>query len=201
MPANLFSPGRVGMLSRSGTLAYEVAGILQAAGVGISTMIGVGGDPIIGTDMEDYLPRFAEDPQTEALLVVGEIGGTQEERVGGGARTVRTSGLCVYRGSYGAARKENGACRSFHEPAAGLPSDRRRRFSSGRGFVWLTPRGVCPPCSEASCDDAGTEGRRGRERRRGPGRESGPRTKGATDERSVRTVCRCRSIERRDSRV
>jgi len=81
MPANLFFVGRIGMLSRSGTLSYEVAGILQAAGIGVSTMIGVGGDPVIGTDMHEFVPRFAADPDTEALVIVGEIGGTQEERL------------------------------------------------------------------------------------------------------------------------
>ncbi|MDD4903664.1 MAG: succinate--CoA ligase subunit alpha [Candidatus Bipolaricaulis sp.] len=81
MPANVFSRGHLGMLSRSGTLAYEVAGILQAAGIGVTTMVGVGGDPIIGTDMAEYVPYFAADPETKGLLVVGEIGGTQEERL------------------------------------------------------------------------------------------------------------------------
>ena len=81
MPASLFSTGSVGMVSRSGTLSYEVAGILQETGFGISTMVGIGGDPVIGTDMVDLLPMFAADPQTTALLIVGEIGGTQEERL------------------------------------------------------------------------------------------------------------------------
>lgn len=81
MPVNVFSPGRLGMLSRSGTLAYEVAGILQAAGMGVTTMVGVGGDPIIGTDMAEFVPWFAADPDTKGLVVVGEIGGTQEERL------------------------------------------------------------------------------------------------------------------------
>jgi succinyl-CoA synthetase alpha subunit len=81
MPANVFSPGRFGVLSRSGTLSYEVAAILQAAGIGITTMVGVGGDPIIGTDMAEFVPWFSTDPDTEGLVVVGEIGGTQEERL------------------------------------------------------------------------------------------------------------------------
>lgn len=81
MPADVFSPGCLGMLSRSGTLAYEVAGILQAAGMGVTTLIGVGGDPIVGTDMADFVPRFATDPDTRGLVVVGEIGGGQEERL------------------------------------------------------------------------------------------------------------------------
>lgn len=81
MPADVFSPGHLGLVSRSGTLAYEVSAILQAAGMGITTMVGVGGDPIVGTDMADLVPRFAADPETRGLVVVGEIGGTQEERL------------------------------------------------------------------------------------------------------------------------
>jgi succinyl-CoA synthetase alpha subunit len=81
MPANLFSTGCVGMISRSGTLSYEVAGILQQAKIGVSTMVGIGGDPVVGTDMIDLLPMFLSDPDTKALVVVGEIGGSQEERL------------------------------------------------------------------------------------------------------------------------
>lgn len=95
MPASLFSTGSVGMISRSGTLSYEVAGILQKTGFGISTMVGIGGDPVIGTDMVDLLPMFAADPQTAALLVVGEIGGTQEERLAEALKAVDLP-VCAY---------------------------------------------------------------------------------------------------------
>jgi len=81
MPANLFSAGCVGIISRSGTLSYEVAGILQRAGIGVSTMVGIGGDPVVGIDMIELLPMFLSDPDTKALVVVGEIGGSQEERL------------------------------------------------------------------------------------------------------------------------
>ncbi|MGD9675155.1 MAG: succinate--CoA ligase subunit alpha [Candidatus Bipolaricaulia bacterium] len=81
MPADAFAVGRLGMISRSGTLAYEVAAVLQSMGMGVSTMIGIGGDPVLGTDMADLVPRFVADPDTDALVVVGEIGGTQEERL------------------------------------------------------------------------------------------------------------------------
>ncbi len=81
MPANLFSSGGVGMISRSGTLSYEIAGILQKSGIGVTTMVGIGGDPIVGTDMTRLLDFFTSDPETNALVVIGEIGGTQEERL------------------------------------------------------------------------------------------------------------------------
>jgi succinyl-CoA synthetase alpha subunit len=95
MPASLFSPGRIGMISRSGTLSYEVAGILQKAGYGVSTMVGIGGDPVVGTDMTDLLPMFAADPATDALVVVGEIGGGQENRLAEALGTLSIP-VCAY---------------------------------------------------------------------------------------------------------
>lgn len=75
MPANVFKRGKVGLISRSGTVTYETAKALSDAGYGISTCIGIGGDPIIGTTFKDLLPLFNEDPETEAVVICGEIGG------------------------------------------------------------------------------------------------------------------------------
>jgi succinyl-CoA synthetase alpha subunit len=79
MPAHVFTPGGVGMMSRSGTLTYEIVDNLTRAGLGQSTCVGVGGDPIIGTTFVDCLRAFANDPETTALVVAGEIGGSDEE--------------------------------------------------------------------------------------------------------------------------
>ncbi|MGC9529762.1 MAG: succinate--CoA ligase subunit alpha [Candidatus Bipolaricaulaceae bacterium] len=79
MPGEVFSPGPVGIVSRSGTLTYEIAHHLTRAGVGQSTVVGVGGDPVVGTTFVELLPLLAEDPETEAVVLVGEIGGTAEE--------------------------------------------------------------------------------------------------------------------------
>ncbi len=79
MPAQVFQPGRIGVASRSGTLTYEVVAELTKAGLGQSTCVGVGGDPIIGLDFVATLKRFNDDPQTEAVVLIGEIGGTDEE--------------------------------------------------------------------------------------------------------------------------
>ncbi|HXW52060.1 MAG TPA: succinate--CoA ligase subunit alpha [Candidatus Acidoferrales bacterium] len=79
MPGHVFSPGNVGLVSRSGTLTYEIVDQLTRAGIGQSTCVGIGGDPIIGTVFTDCLQAFQEDPQTHAVVVVGEIGGTDEE--------------------------------------------------------------------------------------------------------------------------
>jgi len=79
MPGHIHKPGPVGVVSRSGTLTYEAVGQLTALGIGQSTCIGIGGDPIIGTTHVDALRLFNEDPQTEAIIMIGEIGGTAEE--------------------------------------------------------------------------------------------------------------------------
>ncbi|MFR5933446.1 MAG: succinate--CoA ligase subunit alpha [Oscillospiraceae bacterium] len=77
----VYHPGKVGVLSRSGSLANEVIAQITLAGYGISTFIGVGGDPVLGTRMAEIIPMFENDPDTEAIVLVGEVGGTQEEEV------------------------------------------------------------------------------------------------------------------------
>ena len=79
MPANVFMEGNVGIISRSGTLLYEIAGNLTLAGIGQSACVGIGADPVVGTDMIDILRLFEEDEHTKLVAIVGEIGGVQEE--------------------------------------------------------------------------------------------------------------------------
>ncbi len=81
MPGDVFTPGMVGVISRSGTLVYEAVAQLTALGIGQSTCVGVGGDPVIGTTPLDAMRLFAQDPDTKAVVFIGEIGGTFEQEV------------------------------------------------------------------------------------------------------------------------
>jgi malate-CoA ligase subunit alpha len=78
MPSNIYMPGNVGIVSRSGTLGYEAAAQMKALGIGVTTSVGIGGDPINGSSFLDHMARFQEDPDTKAVVMIGEIGGPQE---------------------------------------------------------------------------------------------------------------------------
>lgn len=79
LPGNMFTPGRIGVISRSGTLSYEIGINLATAGMGQSTVVGIGADPVIFTNMPELLKLFEKDPATDAVIIVGEVGGSQEQ--------------------------------------------------------------------------------------------------------------------------
>jgi malate-CoA ligase subunit alpha len=105
MPGHIYLPGRVGVIGRSGTLGYEAASQMKALGIGVSTSVGIGGDPVNGSSFRDHLELFENDPDTDAVIMVGEIGGPQEAE---GADYVRDhmtkpviayiAGLCAPKG-------------------------------------------------------------------------------------------------------
>jgi succinyl-CoA synthetase alpha subunit len=80
IPAEVFAPGKVGLVSRSGTLTYQIGNELAQLGIGNSTIVGIGGDPVIGSTFIDLLDLFEADPETELVVLVGEIGGDEEEK-------------------------------------------------------------------------------------------------------------------------
>jgi succinyl-CoA synthetase alpha subunit len=96
MPGHIHKEGRVGVVSRSGTLTYEAVGQLTALGLGQSTAIGIGGDPIIGTTHTDALALFEADPETEGIVMIGEIGGTAEEEAAAYAKEHVTKPIVAF---------------------------------------------------------------------------------------------------------
>src|SRR4051812_14181276 len=80
IPAQFFDSGKIGVVSKSGTLTYQIGNELKQAGMGNSSIVGIGGDPIVGSDFIDILTLFENDPETEGIVMVGEIGGDAEER-------------------------------------------------------------------------------------------------------------------------
>lgn len=96
MPGHIYKRGNVGVVARSGTLGYEAASQLKEAGIGISTSIGIGGDPINGSSFKDHLMRFEEDPETDVIVMIGEIGGSQEVDAAVYAKNHMTKPVCGY---------------------------------------------------------------------------------------------------------
>lgn len=96
IPHGPFTPGPVGIVSRSGTLTYEIAAHLSQKGLGQSTVVGIGGDPIVGTTFVELLPLFEEDPDTKVIVMVGEIGGGAEEEAAGYAQQHLKKPLVTY---------------------------------------------------------------------------------------------------------
>lgn len=96
MPPRIYMPGRVGIVGRSGTLGYEAASQMSAKGIGISSSIGIGGDPINGSSFKDILQLFEADPDTDAVMMIGEIGGPQEAEAAGYVRDHMTKPVVAY---------------------------------------------------------------------------------------------------------
>ena len=113
MPGHIYMPGDVGVIGRSGTLGYEAASQMKEEGIGISTSVGIGGDPVNGSSHKDILELFNEDDKTKAVMIIGEIGGPQEAEAAEYVQKHMKKASCSLHSWINSSKgKNNGACRS-----------------------------------------------------------------------------------------
>jgi len=125
IPGDVAIPGNIGVLSRSGTLTYEVIYALKNRGLGISTCIGIGGDPIIGSSFIDILSMFESDPETESIILIGEIGGMEEENAAKFISVNVTKPVFAYiAGESAPLDKRDGACGAIIERGVGTAKEK-----------------------------------------------------------------------------
>ncbi|SMD31211.1 succinate--CoA ligase subunit alpha [Picrophilus oshimae] len=131
MPNNIFRKGRVAVASRSGTLTYEIVNAITQAGLGESTVIGLGGDPIVGTTFTEVVRIFNEDPETDMIVMVGEIGGSEEERAASYVKEhVKKKVVGYITGRSAPPGKRMGHAGAIIEKGAGTAESKIRAFES-----------------------------------------------------------------------
>jgi succinyl-CoA synthetase alpha subunit len=141
MPAYVYQPGVVGLLSRSGTLTYEIASELTSFGMGVSTCVGVGGDPIIGSSFNEMLMLFETDAATKIVLLVGEIGGTAEEEAAMFISTaMRKPVVAFVAGKSAPPEKRMGHAGAIISGRQGLAATKIRALEDAGVIVGSTPR-------------------------------------------------------------
>lgn len=140
MPASMFRPGRVGVISRSGTLSYEFAGILSENNVGQSTVVGMGADPVVLRNLADILELFEEDDGTDAVIVVGEVGGEQEEKAAGFIARRMTKPVAAYiAGRYSPQGKRMGHAGAIVRGASGTVASKQEALKAAGATVLESP--------------------------------------------------------------
>ncbi|MFH1079768.1 MAG: succinate--CoA ligase subunit alpha [Pseudomonadota bacterium] len=140
MPASMFAPGRVGVISRSGTLSYEFAGILSENNVGQSTVVGMGADPVVLRNLADILELFEEDEGTDAVIVVGEVGGEQEEKAAGFIARRMTKPVAVYiAGRHSPQGKRMGHAGAIVRGASGTVAGKQEALRAAGATILETP--------------------------------------------------------------
>jgi succinyl-CoA synthetase alpha subunit len=131
IPGNIAMPGKVGVISRSGTLTYEVLYALKKVNMGVSTCVGIGGDPVNGTNFIDCLSMFEADPNTERVVMIGEIGGTDEERAAEFIADHMTKPVVAFiAGQTAPPGKRMGHAGAIVESGSGLAADKIKALES-----------------------------------------------------------------------
>jgi len=151
MPGYIHQPGKVGVVSRSGTLTYEAVWQLSERGIGQSTCIGIGGDPVQGMDFVDTLRLFHADPDTEAVVMIGEIGGTAEEE---GAAFIKehmqgVPVVCFIAGATAPPGKRMGHAGAIIAGGSGKAEDKKRALADAGAIVVETPADIGAAMAEA----------------------------------------------------
>lgn len=140
MPGSLFAPGHVGIISRSGTLSYEFAGILSEGEVGQSTVVGMGADPVVLTNLADILRLFEEDQETDAVIIVGEVGGEQEEKAAEFIKEKMTKPVAAYiAGRHSPQGKRMGHAGAIVRGSAGTVAGKKEALRAAGAEVLESP--------------------------------------------------------------
>lgn len=149
MPASLFAPGRVGIISRSGTLSYELAGILSETNIGQSTVVGMGADPVVLTNLPDILKLFEEDNDTDAVIIVGEVGGEQEEQAADFIQKNMSKPVAAYiAGRFSPQGKRMGHAGAIVKGSAGTVEGKLEALAAAGVDIFRTPIDVADWAAE-----------------------------------------------------
>lgn len=149
MPTSIVKPGPVGVVSRSGTLTYEVVLQLTLAGLGQSTCLGIGGDPVVGTDFLDAIAAFGRDPDTKALVMIGEIGGDAEERAAEYIRqNLKIPVVAFIAGRTAPPGKRMGHAGAIVSGGSGTAAEKERALAAAGIPVAVRPADIVPRLKE-----------------------------------------------------